>query len=53
MKMKKIGNQLMEEAEKAIDAVFSDTSVSKEETINRLEEISSDIEMKIRSLREI
>ncbi|TAK59477.1 hypothetical protein [Methylobacter sp.] len=36
----------------AIDAVFSDTSVSPDETLERLKELRSDIEMKMHCLEQ-
>lgn len=35
----------------AIDAIFSDTSVSKEATLDALEELQAELEMKIDALR--
>jgi hypothetical protein len=41
---------LDEKAEKAIDDVFSDRSVSEEETLNRLQSLREHIEMLMNSI---
>lgn len=43
---------LIETAKTAISAVFSDTSVSKEETLELLEEIADDLEAYIMTLED-
>ena len=42
--------ELKEAAENAINAVFSDQSVSRDETINSLYDLAADIRIKIESL---
>jgi flagellar motor component MotA len=43
---------LLEKAKKAINAVFSDTSVSQTETIDRLEELSEEIRICMTAIEE-
>lgn len=43
---------LVDAAKAAIDEVFGDTSVSKEQTLDRMQELSSHIENSIECLRE-
>jgi len=42
--------RLIEEAKAAIQALFSDTSVSQSETLEALTELADDLDMKIESL---
>lgn len=41
----------LQEVQSAIDRLFSDTSVSKETTLDALEEIQADVESKIDALK--
>lgn len=50
--MSKRHDELVKKAEKAIDNLFSDTSVSREQTRESLEEIIDAIQMKIDSLKD-
>jgi polyhydroxyalkanoate synthesis regulator phasin len=45
-------SQLIEEAKAAIERVFSDTSVSKRETVDSLEELINDMESRIECLED-
>jgi hypothetical protein len=42
--------RLIEEAKAAIEALFSDTSVSQETTLEALRELADDLDMKIEAL---
>lgn len=45
-------DELLKRAKSAVEALFSDKSIAKEETIISLSEIQSDIEMYIMALEE-
>lgn len=51
MANKKKNNDLMENALQAIEDVFSDISVSQQETIDRLEELVAEIRDKISAIK--
>lgn len=44
--------QLIEKAKVAIERLFSDTSVSKRETVDSLEELTEDLEVRIECLKD-
>lgn len=48
--MNKRHEQMIENAMRAIDDVFSDASVSKEQTLDDLKHLRSEIEIKIETL---
>ena len=46
-----VKDDYMEAAKKAIDDLFSDTTVSQQTTVDKLEELRDEIEMKIDAIK--